>query len=424
MRNLAAIAFLIIAFNAIGQTTYYSRNTGSGGDWNLAASWTLSSDGTGPPAGPPGRTDDIVILNGHTITVDAANDNGSAGTSASVQYTVGGFPGNGNNKFYHTGIVDVNTGGALDITVGNGGMFGGIMRISGSLTVGDLIIAAYMEMRSGSTLSVGDDFILIDNAEVVLDNNSISADDIYMDGTSAQLCGSGDLTISGAIQEFNGADANQQICDSFTINCDDGNCCDEGTNVANCNGNGDDGSFSGSGSFTLPVELISFKAIQQESSLLLLWRTATELNNSHFTLERSFDGEAFSILVRVDGQGTTSNVTEYSFNDVNPGIGLSYYRLSQTDFDGTHTILQTVSSPGFQQNQITISPNPVTKEFVINSKEPIQIEVVDMFGRLHLKQRANSGHSINVSNWKSGIYLISWSDSSGIMGSTRLLVGD
>ena len=53
---------------SLAQTTYYSRDGGTSA-WNLATSWTTSSDGVGTPAGPPEQDDYVIILNGHTISV-------------------------------------------------------------------------------------------------------------------------------------------------------------------------------------------------------------------------------------------------------------------------------------------------------------------------------------------------------------------
>jgi hypothetical protein len=45
---------------------------------------------------------------------------------------------------------------------------------------------------------------------------------------------------------------------------------------------------------------------------------------------------------RVDGAGTTSQLSTYHFIDAHPNIGANYYRLSQVDFDGTHEFFNLV----------------------------------------------------------------------------------
>src|SRR5690606_29273558 len=79
----------------------------------------------------------------------------------------------------------------------------------------------------------------------------------------------------------------------------------------------------------LPIELLRFDAIPGESDVKLEWETATELNNSHFEVERSADGRNFQQIGTVGGHGTTSQVIAYEFTDNSPLSGKSFYRLKQ-----------------------------------------------------------------------------------------------
>lgn len=93
----------------------------------------------------------------------------------------------------------------------------------------------------------------------------------------------------------------------------------------------------GSNEFPLPVELTQFSATpnSKENTVNLFWITTSELNNDYFTVEKTKDLEAFEEVETVTGQGTTNSKTEYNTTDFSPYKGVSYYRLSQTDFDGT-----------------------------------------------------------------------------------------
>lgn len=116
----------------------------------------------------------------------------------------------------------------------------------------------------------------------------------------------------------------------------------------------------GNGNTPLPVELISFKAQAVGDDILISWSTATEFNNSHFTLERSKDGLEFRELAQVAGKGTSSIRQDYSFTDSNPSLGLSYYRLSQTDYDGTTEVFKAISVVfDGPSNSFSVYPNPV-----------------------------------------------------------------
>ncbi|MCP4458054.1 MAG: hypothetical protein GY816_08535 [Cytophagales bacterium] len=93
----------------------------------------------------------------------------------------------------------------------------------------------------------------------------------------------------------------------------------------------------------MPVELIFFDARIEEDFVELNWATAMEDNNDFFTIEKSLDGSTFTLLAQVDGAGTFTSALNYFLTDTSPYNGLSYYRLSQTDFDGTQEILDPVA---------------------------------------------------------------------------------
>lgn len=114
------------------------------------------------------------------------------------------------------------------------------------------------------------------------------------------------------------------------------------------------------GNNPLPVELLAFEASAVGAEVMLNWSTATETNNDFFTLERSDDGINFDVIGRMGGKGTVKSVSEYRFVDRNPVLGVAYYRLSQTDYDGTTEVLGTRAvrfSPG--QSGLSLYPNPL-----------------------------------------------------------------
>ena len=90
----------------------------------------------------------------------------------------------------------------------------------------------------------------------------------------------------------------------------------------------------------IPVELVSFNAEMIDGNVILNWSTATELNNSGFQIEKRQKSEVkgqteFNNVGFVNGKGTTTEKTLYSFTDKNEKPGTYLYRLKQIDFDGT-----------------------------------------------------------------------------------------
>ena len=88
----------------------------------------------------------------------------------------------------------------------------------------------------------------------------------------------------------------------------------------------------------LPIELISFEGKEiSENTILLNWKTASEINNDYFNVERSTDGENYYSIGIVKGFGNSSQDHSYQLTDYDFGKAkINYYRLDQTDFDGSH----------------------------------------------------------------------------------------
>ena len=114
--------------------------------------------------------------------------------------------------------------------------------------------------------------------------------------------------------------------------------------VANASGRSIAGSFASLARFTvsnaanpLPVTLIDFTArAEGPAAVRLAWATASELNNTGFTVERSLDARTFAAIGTVAGAGTSTARHDYALLDgkLPAGATLLYYRLRQTDANG------------------------------------------------------------------------------------------
>ena len=115
------------------------------------------------------------------------------------------------------------------------------------------------------------------------------------------------------------------------------------------------------GGIPLPIELISFDASTNENNNVdLKWITASQVNNNYFTIESSIDGYEWKEVLKVDGCGNCNTQIEYKVVDENPYEGVSYYRLTQTDYDGNFEIFDPVSVTVKSNKEIGlhIVPNP------------------------------------------------------------------
>ena len=109
----------------------------------------------------------------------------------------------------------------------------------------------------------------------------------------------------------------------------------------------------------LPVKLVNFSADLQHSSVKLKWATATEINNDFFTVERSTDNNQWSAIGRVKGAGNSNSLVSYESVDNAPAAGTAYYRLAQTDIDGTvsYSAIKIVNNDA-KKGSISIFPVP------------------------------------------------------------------
>jgi len=160
----------------------------------------------------------------------------------------------------------------------------------------------------------------------------------------------------------------------------------------------------------LPVELLFFTASPVDNKeVLCIWKTASEINNDYFTVERSIDGINFQKTGIVDGSGNSSAVLNYSFTDKHPYMATSYYRLRQTDFNGTYSYSQVVAVRIFENaSDILVYPNPSNGIFSIiknNTTIPVDLLLYDTAGRLIWKNHfTDMSMQVDIQNFGKGIY--------------------
>jgi hypothetical protein len=94
----------------------------------------------------------------------------------------------------------------------------------------------------------------------------------------------------------------------------------------------------------IPVELTSFTANVSGNDVTLNWTTATETNNSGFTIERSQSESNWQKIGFVPGFGTTTELRSYSYTDAGVASGIYFYRIKQIDYNGTFEYYELSSS--------------------------------------------------------------------------------
>jgi hypothetical protein len=162
------------------------------------------------------------------------------------------------------------------------------------------------------------------------------------------------------------------------------------------------------GGCTLPVELLYFEADAHARMNLLKWATATESNNSHFTVERSADGVNYEVIDRVKGAGNSLVERRYTVADRFEARGPLYYRLSQYDFNGkASTFPVIVVEPG-APGEPTVKPNPSNGIFTIGlaHASAASIEVFSAPGELLFALGGEEEVEIDLRNYSAGFYYV------------------
>lgn len=135
----------------------------------------------------------------------------------------------------------------------------------------------------------------------------------------------------------------------------------------------------------LPVTLIDFSAEKKEEKVVINWTTGAEINNDYFTVERSTNGEDFEAITTMAGKGNSNELSEYQFIDENAPKGTVYYRLKQSDYDGT-TVSFDMKAVYMGEEKISASlfPNPCNECTYINinaeNKNVKGISITDQLG--------------------------------------------
>jgi autotransporter-associated beta strand protein len=115
---------------------------------------------------------------------------------------------------------------------------------------------------------------------------------------------------------------------------------------------------------SLPIKLTEFKGTASLNSIVIDWQTATESNNDFFTLYRSFNGIEFSAIGDIAGEGNSDAIKNYSYIDEISNSGIVYYRLVQTDYNGTTTVSKTIAISSIANNPtFLVIGNEVTLNF-------------------------------------------------------------
>lgn len=169
----------------------------------------------------------------------------------------------------------------------------------------------------------------------------------------------------------------------------------------------------------LPVELASFASVTSRNNVTLNWSTSSEINNSGFDIERkNSNSSEWTKIGNVTGNGTSSEIHNYSFSDLKLQSGTYNYRLKQIDFNGNFEYFNlsneiNIGLPsGYFVSQNYPNPfNPTTKiDYDVPVDGFVNITLYNLTGKeiavLSNEFKTAGYHTIqfNASDLPSGVY--------------------
>jgi len=189
----------------------------------------------------------------------------------------------------------------------------------------------------------------------------------------------------------------------------------------------------------LPVDLFDFIVTSLGKSAKLSWKTAEEVDNSGFEVERSTDGRNFGFVGWVPASiQASTGINDYEFIDEGITVGpLYYYRLKQVSTDGAfeYSPIQTIRLTGTAENEWSIGqpfPNPASDRVAVTCYSPNDATITySMFNAVGQQVMADSHYmvgrresvvTINLNRLPKGVYILKLDTHSGNGEHSRRIV--
>ncbi|MFW6019285.1 MAG: T9SS type A sorting domain-containing protein [Bacteroidales bacterium] len=311
------------------------------------------------------------IINSNTLTTNGTVSNEGTIDNSGTFYANQDFTNAWGGQFINSGTFvaqqDVTNQGTLDNT--------NTMEVNG-------------DMKNDWSSDINNDGIVTVDGSV--DNNG-------------DISGSGSTLVGGTLDTSDGS-----VQGSGNICSQDGTTDPTGGNTSNVDSTV---SICGQTDDPLPVELIDFNVKETSKGIKLTWTTASEINNDYFTVQRATENSDFKSIATIEGAGNSNEIINYTYiDDENINGKTVYYRIKQTDYDGT-TSYSWIEDISTQENiTLKVFPNPVKygEEFTIQSSEKNnKVTIYNSSGQQVFEKEINKNKTdIDSYNLSKGINVI------------------
>ena len=171
-----------------------------------------------------------------------------------------------------------------------------------------------------------------------------------------------------------------------------------------------DGSTIATDTFLSPTSgnaFTSFQAQIRDNKIFIQWEVDKD-SAEYFTVERSVEGKTYETIGIMKA---TENGMKYEFADEFPSRGQAFYRIRFTAKNGTELYSQPamVLVPG--ATFFKFYPNPADKLLILRADGPVDVQVVDGFGKQRITKSLSGGPQvIDVSFLEKGVYILRITD--------------
>ncbi|HMT97469.1 MAG TPA: T9SS type A sorting domain-containing protein, partial [Ferruginibacter sp.] len=165
----------------------------------------------------------------------------------------------------------------------------------------------------------------------------------------------------------------------------------------------------------LPVKLAAFTGRREGKINHLYWKTFTEMNLSHFEIERKLLNGQYISIGRVAANGNSTQLLTYEFKDDRPVLNQNFYRLKMLDIDGRFTYSNIVMIANESGRELFVYPNPardyINISFAGKENRNYTLKCYDATGRLIAEQKytATPGNALQLKRTQAmppGTYLL------------------
>ena len=137
---------------------------------------------------------------------------------------------------------------------------------------------------------------------------------------------------------------------------------------------------------SLPVELVHFKSKCEDNIVTIEWKTAAEINNNYFVIEKSLDGTTWTAVDSIDGAGNSFVEQNYTYQIKNHIYEITYFRLKQVDYNNTtnYSDIESCACSGLEITEVYPNPSEGEVNYVVQSNQAgtLTLTITDAQGRL------------------------------------------